>query len=105
MSDEVVTVERVIPASPESIFELLVDPRRHRDVDGSGSVRDPKGESTVDAAMVSAVLNKPLEIDTLAEAVRECAGAVVLPDGSMPCPPADSDIRSRMDRSGSFYTN
>ena len=44
MSDEVVTVERVIPASPESIFELLVDPRRHRDVDGSGSVRDPKGD-------------------------------------------------------------
>jgi DNA-binding response OmpR family regulator len=65
------------------------------------AVRDPKGESTVDSAMVSAVLNKPLEIDTLAEAVRECAGAVVVPHGSNHCPPADSDIRSR----GSFYTN
>jgi len=69
------------------------------------AVRDSKGESAVEAGMVSAVLNKPLEIDTMAEAVRECAGAVVLPADSMPCPPADSDIRSRMDRSGSFYTN
>src|SRR6266511_2861246 len=41
--DEVVTVERIIPASPEEIFELLADPRRHRLIDGSDSVRDPKG--------------------------------------------------------------
>jgi uncharacterized protein YndB with AHSA1/START domain len=40
--DDVVTVERVIPAPPEKIFELLADPRRHRMIDGSGSVRDPK---------------------------------------------------------------
>jgi uncharacterized protein YndB with AHSA1/START domain len=40
--DDVVTVERVIPASPEEIFELLADPRRHRMIDGSDSVRDPK---------------------------------------------------------------
>src|SRR5216684_349308 len=38
----VVTVERVIPAIPETIFELLVDPGRHRLIDGSESVRDPK---------------------------------------------------------------
>ncbi len=40
MSDrtDVVTVERLIPASPEAIFELLVDPARHHDIDGSGSV-------------------------------------------------------------------
>ena len=46
MSDtpDVETVERVIPAPPEAIFELLVDPRRHRDIDGSGSVRDAKGD-------------------------------------------------------------
>ena len=44
MSDDTVSVERVIPASPEAIFELLVDPRRHRDIDGSGSVRDAKGD-------------------------------------------------------------
>jgi uncharacterized protein YndB with AHSA1/START domain len=46
MSDEhdVVSVERTIDAPPEAIFELLTDPSRHRDIDGSGSVRDPKGE-------------------------------------------------------------
>jgi hypothetical protein len=38
---DVETVERVIPAPPEKIFELLVHPERHRDIDGSGSVKDP----------------------------------------------------------------
>jgi uncharacterized protein YndB with AHSA1/START domain len=41
---DVETVERVIAAPPEAIFELLVDPRRHHDIDGSGSVREAKGE-------------------------------------------------------------
>jgi len=47
MSDErdVVTVERVIGAAPQPIFELLADPRGHREIDGSGTVRDPKGEA------------------------------------------------------------
>jgi uncharacterized protein YndB with AHSA1/START domain len=40
---DVVSVERLIAAPPEAIFELLVDPGRHRDIDGSESVRDPKG--------------------------------------------------------------
>jgi uncharacterized protein YndB with AHSA1/START domain len=46
MSEErdVVTVERHIEAPPEAIFDLLVDPDRHRDIDGSGTVRDPKGQ-------------------------------------------------------------
>lgn len=35
-----VTVERVIPAPPEKIFDLLADPSRHREIDGSGTVRD-----------------------------------------------------------------
>jgi uncharacterized protein YndB with AHSA1/START domain len=43
-AEDVVTVERFIPSPPEPIFELLVHPERHRDIDGSGSVRDPKGE-------------------------------------------------------------
>jgi uncharacterized protein YndB with AHSA1/START domain len=42
---DVETVERVIPAPPERIFELLADPRRHRDIDGSGTVRGVKGEA------------------------------------------------------------
>lgn len=41
MSD-VVSVERVIPAPAEQIFALLADPRRHKDFDGSGTVRDAK---------------------------------------------------------------
>ena len=39
---DVETVERVIPATPAKIFALLADPRRHKDIDGSGSVRDAK---------------------------------------------------------------
>jgi DNA-binding response OmpR family regulator len=55
---------------------------------------------------VGAVLSKPLEIDTLAELVRECAAVVPPPEESqMQCPPAESEIRARMDRSGSFYSN
>lgn len=34
------TVERVIPAPAERIFGLVADPRRHQDIDGSGTVRD-----------------------------------------------------------------
>jgi uncharacterized protein YndB with AHSA1/START domain len=41
---DVVSVERRIEAPPEPIFALLVQPDRHRDIDGSGTVRDPKGE-------------------------------------------------------------
>jgi uncharacterized protein YndB with AHSA1/START domain len=40
--DDVETVERVIPAPPDQIFELLADPRRHPDIDGSGTVRKSK---------------------------------------------------------------
>ena len=42
-SEDTVSVERVIPAPPEKIFDLLADPRKHRTFDGSDSVRDPKG--------------------------------------------------------------
>ena len=38
-----VSVERVIAAPPEKIFDLLADPSRHREIDGSGTVRDAKG--------------------------------------------------------------
>ena len=34
------TVERVVPAPPERVFDLLADPRRHREIDGSGLLRD-----------------------------------------------------------------
>jgi uncharacterized protein YndB with AHSA1/START domain len=39
-SNDVVSVERVIAAPADRIFDLLADPARHHDIDGSGSVRD-----------------------------------------------------------------
>ena len=44
MSKDVETVERVIAARPEKIFALLKDANRHKDFDGSGTVRDAHGD-------------------------------------------------------------
>ena len=41
MADNV-SVERVIPAPPEAIFVYLVDPAKHAEIDGSGSVISAK---------------------------------------------------------------
>ena len=38
-------VERFIPAPPDQIFDLLADPGRHRQIDGSGTVRDARTPS------------------------------------------------------------
>jgi uncharacterized protein YndB with AHSA1/START domain len=38
MEGNVVSVERVIPAPPEAIFELVADVARHPEIDGSGTV-------------------------------------------------------------------
>lgn len=69
------------------------------------AVRDPAKETPVDSQNVSAILNKPLEIDTLADVVRECAVVVPPPEDPLPCPPAESDIRLKMDREGTTPTN
>jgi hypothetical protein len=37
--DKVVRVSRLVPAEPQAIFDVLADPRRHADFDGSGSVK------------------------------------------------------------------
>ena len=68
------------------------------------AVRDPNKEAQIDASIVSAVLNKPLEIDTLAEVVRECAIVVPPPEDPLPCAPAESEVRTAFDR-GSSLTN
>lgn len=39
---KVVTVSRLIPASPAAIFELLADPGRHADFDGSDMVQSSR---------------------------------------------------------------
>ena len=41
-SRDVETVERTIPQPAEAIFAFLANPRRHRDIDGSGALRDAK---------------------------------------------------------------
>lgn len=56
------------------------------------AVRDPRVELTIDPALVKAVVNKPLEIDTLADVVRECALVVPQPEDPLPCPPAEREI-------------
>lgn len=68
------------------------------------AVRDPKNDEYLDPELVSAVLNKPLEVDVLAEVVRECAAVVPPPEDPLPCPPAESDIRARMER-GPYIAN
>ena len=40
--NQIISVERVIPAAPGLIFELLADPRKHHVFDGSGSVKEAK---------------------------------------------------------------
>src|SRR5262245_24167772 len=34
-----ISVERVVAASPDAVFDVLADPRRHAEIDGSGSVK------------------------------------------------------------------
>jgi two-component system, NtrC family, response regulator PilR len=67
------------------------------------AVRDPNSDAAFDAELVSAMVKKPLEIDTLADVVRECALAVPRPADPLPCPPAESDFLSHFDDSGAFY--
>ncbi len=44
-SPDVASVERFIAAPPAAIFDLLADPARHRDIDGSGTVQGPPSGS------------------------------------------------------------
>ena len=37
-AERVVTAERVIPATPAAIFDVLADPARHAEIDGSSTV-------------------------------------------------------------------
>ena len=62
------------------------------------AVRDPQKNTPIDAGIVSAVLSKPLEIDTLADVVRECAIVVPPSEDPLHCPPADSEVKSAFDR-------
>jgi uncharacterized protein YndB with AHSA1/START domain len=45
MAGNVVSVERVIKAPPEAVFDLLADPAKHPAIDGSGSVKATTGDT------------------------------------------------------------
>ena len=45
MSEQIVSASRVINATPEQIFELLTDPARHGEIDGSGMVQQARGDN------------------------------------------------------------
>ena len=45
MSQRQVSVERTIAATPAAIFDVLTDPARHAEIDGSGMVQRLRGES------------------------------------------------------------
>jgi len=66
------------------------------------AVRDPRIPMNIDPNMVDAVANKPLELDTLADVVRECALVVPPPEDPLPCPPAESETRAPRDPESSW---
>ena len=69
------------------------------------AVRDPKKPVAIDPAAVVAVLNKPIEIDTMAEVVRECAFLVPPPDDPLPCGKTpESEEYGRAERN-SYFAN
>ena len=91
-----VTVERVIPAAADTIFDLIADPSRHRDIDGSGSVRRATGGPKrlklgdrfgmamrigVPYAMVSTVI----ELEENRQLLRSCGFEDLVRDRA-PCP-------------------
>ena len=69
------------------------------------AVYDPREPLMIEPDLVNAVVNKPLEIDTLADIVRECALVVPPPEDPLPCPPSESDIRTQSDRGESSWPN
>lgn len=91
MEDSVKFLERFREERPEATSFVL-------------AVRNARNDDFLDPDMVSAVLCKPLEIDTLAELVRECAIVVPPPEDPLPCPPAESDVRSQLER-GPYISN
>ena len=62
------------------------------------AVRSPGADQILEPGMVNAIVNKPLEIDTLADVVRECALVVPPPEDPLHCPPSDSDVRSQAEQ-------
>jgi len=57
----VVSVDRVVNASPKSIFELLADPAKHQIFDGSDTVKS-SSESNPDRLVLGARFNMAMKV-------------------------------------------
>jgi DNA-binding NtrC family response regulator len=99
-----ILIDMDLPGGESSTFLTAFNEQRPEATSFVIAVRNPQQETFIDAQHVVAILNKPIEIDTMAEVVRECAFLVPEPEEPLPCPPAESDIRTRMDR-GSYLAN
>lgn len=44
-SAKVISRSTIVPAPAQAIFDLLADPRRHSEIDGSGSVKGAEGDA------------------------------------------------------------
>ena len=42
---KIVSVNKVVAATPQQIFDLLADPKRHAEIDGSGSVKAAQSDA------------------------------------------------------------
>ncbi len=49
MDEKRITVERVVPASTADIFDVLSNPNRHLELDGSGFIRADEGAQRIKA--------------------------------------------------------
>lgn len=101
----VILVDMDLPGEESASFLRRFREERPQATSFVIAVRNPRSEEVIDPRLVNAVLNKPLEIDTLSEVVRECASVIPRPEDPLDCPPAESDLRAQFDRSGSFYSN
>ena len=69
------------------------------------AVRDPRKPAVLDSNLVVAALSKPIEIDTMAEVVRECAFLVPPPEEPLPCGKTpESEQHGRAERN-SYFAN
>ena len=69
------------------------------------AARDPRVDLNFDADKVNAIVNKPLEIDTVADVVRACAVVVPPPEDPLTCQPAESDVHGRFDQGEDYLPN
>src|SRR5687767_5468160 len=47
------------------------------------ALRDPRNARPLDPSFVSAVMNKPIEVDKIADLVRECAAVIPQPENPL----------------------